>query len=498
MYYVPVQVPARQLKTALEHPELHLSKSSFSLQVYDPGGHTFTFLNRTKSFGAAIDWAFKDFGLLWSFHLHYFSWLFSPGITCDKGLGIILQYIEKQSKGYFFEHSYIASYRLVNWMRFCLEHKIREERIFSSLYRQSRRLAAFPEYELMGNHLLENGIALVWSGVFFADEYLQEKGECILRQQFREQILHDGAHFEKSYAYHTVLLQRLLELAEYYGHFSNDNSFYNELINICSRMLSYVLLLNDGNNFPPMFGDCNEGMCIPVSDLKNLAQNLLVKDKKLPLGESGIRRRDKGGYTLFFNLGNIAASYQPGHAHADAFTFCLNVGGLPLLVDPGVSTYEQGAVRQRQRATAGHNTVFVAGADSAEVWAAFRMGRRAECVSLVDSDEIIDCEHNGYYSDFDIVHRRMLRFEENSILVNDTLKGWRGQDAAIAFHFYPGIEPQRHGAGWKVKDVEIEIEGAETHLEEYLYAKDFNVTIPARKLVGRIRKETVRTTIVFR
>ncbi|MBL7713750.1 MAG: alginate lyase family protein, partial [Chitinophagaceae bacterium] len=401
----------------MEHPELQLTIVPACLQAIDLREHTFTFLNRTKSFGAGIDWAFQDFGLLWSFHLHYFGWLSAFGITKEKGLDILLQYVENYNKGYFFEHSYVASYRLVNWMRFCLDHSIREERIFASLYRQSQRLAAFPEYELMGNHLLENGIALVWAGLFFGDGRLQEKGERILLQQFPVQVLSDGAHFEKSYAYHTVLLKRLLELAGYYGHFSKETIFYKQLIDICSRMLSYVFVLNNGNNFPPMFGDSNEGMYIPFADLKNLAQNLLLKNDKLPLGESGIRRLDKGACTLFFNLGNITASAQPGHTHADAFTFCLNVGGLPVLVDPGVSTYEAGAVRQRERATAGHNTICVAGADSAEVWASFRIGRRADCICLSEDFEMLDCEHDGYLDDFSIMHRRMLRFEESTILI---------------------------------------------------------------------------------
>lgn len=494
---MPGRIPARQMKAAMVHEQVRLTHSAVSLHTYDPRTRTFTFLNRTKSFGNEIDWTFKDFGLLWSFHLHYFDWLLSSDMNAEKGLDEIVQYIDKQNKGYFFNNSYIASYRIVNWLRFCLRSGIRDERVFASLYRQSRRLAAFPEYELMGNHLMENGIALVWAGLFFSDEYLLKKGEGILLQQLPEQILEDGVHFEKSYAYHTILLKRLLELAEYYACFSKSNNFYKELIVSCSKMLSHVFVLNKTHDFPPMFGDSNEGMCVSVFELKSLAQNLLLKVEQLPLGVSGIRRLDSGICTLFFNLGNVAAPYQPGHAHADAFAFCLNVEGAPLLVDPGVSTYEKGVMRSRERSTAGHNTVFVAGADSAEVWASFRMGRRPECNYLVDSDNVVDCEHNGYFYNFEITHRRAISIEENKIRLCDCLKGWKGQDAGIAYHFYPGIEPQRKGNGWQVENVLIEIEGAETHVEDYQYAKDFNVTVPARKIVGKIKKETIRTTIVF-
>ena len=53
------------------------------------------------------------------------------------------------------------------------------------------------------------------------------------------------------------------------------------------------------------------------------------------------------------------------------------VDGVPLLVDTGTSGYAAGPVRSYERSTAAHNTVTVDGADSTEVWGAFRAARLA-------------------------------------------------------------------------------------------------------------------------
>ena len=48
-----------------------------------------------------------------------------------------------------------------------------------------------------------------------------------------------------------------------------------------------------------------------------------------------------------------------------------------MLVNTGISQYGEGKERNRQRSTAAHNTVEVDGENSSEVWAGFRVARRA-------------------------------------------------------------------------------------------------------------------------
>lgn len=78
------------------------------------------------------------------------------------------------------------------------------------------------------------------------------------------------------------------------------------------------------------------------------------------------------------DVGDIKASYQPDHSHADTFNYELRIGGKPFVVDTGISTYDKTARRQYERGTAAHNTVMIGNKDSSEVWGGFRVGKRAK------------------------------------------------------------------------------------------------------------------------
>ena len=65
---------------------------------------------------------------------------------------------------------------------------------------QARWLARRVEWHLLANHLFVNAKALVFAGLFFegpeADRWLST-GISILREEIDEQILPDGAQFER-------------------------------------------------------------------------------------------------------------------------------------------------------------------------------------------------------------------------------------------------------------------------------------------------------------
>ena len=69
------------------------------------------------------------------------------------------------------------------------------------------------KYHLLGNHLLENGIALAFTGACFegpdAARWLAT-GLGILREQLPEQILADGMHFERSPMYQIRLAHSVM------------------------------------------------------------------------------------------------------------------------------------------------------------------------------------------------------------------------------------------------------------------------------------------------
>jgi hypothetical protein len=78
----------------------------------------------------------------------------------------------------------------------------------------------------------------------------------------------------------------------------------------------------------------------------------------------------------------------------------VHVDGTPLLIDTGTSTYAAGPARDYERSTAAHNTVGVDGADSTEVWGAFRAARRARVRDFAASGSAagvtIEAWHDGF------------------------------------------------------------------------------------------------------
>lgn len=90
-----------------------------------------------------------------------------------------------------------------------------------------------------------------------------------------------------------------------------------------------------------------------------------------------------------------------GHAHADALSVVLSVGGVPLLVDPGTATYTMDAVqRDRFRSAAMHNTLTIDGRGFAEPRGPFHWARTSDARMLVaragaDGDFAVGA-HDGY------------------------------------------------------------------------------------------------------
>ena len=203
--YRPAVARAQHLAAAANFTAIDFPYFGQQQQIYNPTNHTFLLLNQEVQFGTRINWDHTANGSLWAFHLHYFDWLNDPNLPIEKALDSIIQYIDYHFKSKINKHSYPTSIRIVNWIKFCVRHRIVDRRIVASLYEQSHRLASFPEYEIMGNHLLENGIALVWAGVYLGDPSLLEKGRRIVSIQLPEQILPDGAHFERSSSYASVI-----------------------------------------------------------------------------------------------------------------------------------------------------------------------------------------------------------------------------------------------------------------------------------------------------
>ena len=125
-----------------------------------------------------------------------------------------------------------------------------------------------------------------------------------------------------------------------------------------------------------------------------------VSPKVTLLRESGYVRIENASAVALLDVAAVGPDYLPGHAHADTLSFELSVFGQRLIVNGGTSGYGLGPERQRERGTAAHSTVVIDGQDSSEVWAGFRVARRARPFGLAMStradEAVLACSHDGY------------------------------------------------------------------------------------------------------
>ena len=378
----------------------------------------FEFLN-TK--GNPNGWNDPCFEKLWLYNLHYFDYLVNDKTKVEvEGEqwrdSIVLRWIKENPKGWGNGwEPYPISLRVVNWIKYFMRcgrspHPTERE----SLETQMGWLYPRLEYHLLANHLLANAKALVFAGKFLGNEKWYKKGTAIYKKELPEQTCADGVNFERSPMYHSIILEDVLDCFEL-----TQEPIFREY---ASKMLGALEFLCGPDGRISKFNDSTEGIAKSPEYLLAFAKRLGVEPTRFKLDHpavdlSGFIRQEAGPWTLLAKCGDIGPSYQPGHAHADTFTFELWKDGRKLIGDTGCSTYVPGPVRSYERSTAAHNTVVIDGQNSSEVWAAHRVGRR-----------------------FDFgKHRRRFELTAEGLKGVDEIFGRGEHDVQVRFHLPPGV-----------------------------------------------------------
>jgi uncharacterized heparinase superfamily protein len=447
-------------------------------------GTTFTFLNRSVSFPNAVDWNYNGEGRLWKYNLNYFDFLNQPGISQEKGLALIRQFIRQTERLDGGLEPYPTSLRIINWIRFFSHHRLQLPEVNRHLRAQVRLLENRLEYHLSGNHLLENAFALLTAALSFQDRRLYRKASALLIKQLTEQVLNDGGHYERSPMYHQILLDRLLGLCTVLlrDNWHRDNVLDAHLLRLASRMLGWLQTVTFRNGDVPMVNDASNGIAPSTKKLTTKARLRAIEPEQTALSDCGYRMFRTGAYELLTDVGAIGPDHQPGHAHADTFSFVLYVRDCPVIVDAGTSTYEANSRRQWERSTAAHNTVQVAHADSSEVWGGFRVARRAAVKVLQDSTTHLEAQHTGYQR-FGITHERSWQvLNERTLRISDRLIGVNKSAGIARLHFHPSVpisvnKKELSAGPLQIRLLNVSME--QVKVVPYEYAVAFNQLQPA-------------------
>ncbi len=407
---------------------------------YDSQGRL-SFLNIADTFRG---WNMDDHGALWAYNLNYMDWLEQEDISVDECLRWIDRFIDELPDNRVGQDPYPIALRVINWAKFFSKHpECRSERRLDSMYAQTLLLERKLEYHLLGNHLLEDAYALFIVSVFFKDSHLFKKATRLLAKQLQEQILPDGAHYEQSPMYHCIMLDRLLDCISFSVsnplQFKGQEAFSTMLKQKASLMLGHLQSTVYRDGTIPILNDSAYGIAPDAEQLFEYARRLNISWIPIPLKECGYRKMGDSHIEVIADIGNIAASYQPGHSHADTLSYELRIDGRPVIVDTGISTYNKNERRQYERSTAAHNTVSVGGKDSIHVWGGFRVGRRAK-VSVVKNElNDIVARHDGFGKQ--AVHERHFACKDGAFLVEDCIVG-KEVEAISYLHLAPGLHAE--------------------------------------------------------
>jgi uncharacterized heparinase superfamily protein len=384
----------------------------------------FEFLHQELRLPDPVDWrlsAYPGTAHLWRFHLHYHEFLLdlaAEGLRTgeppwmDKGWRLVRDWIENNRLGDRRVlgdawHPYCISRRLAVWIHLWAVAPPAPEdqaQILGSLLGQARYLEHHLEWDVRGNHLLENLRTLALCGAFLAgpeaDRWLSTAAR-LLKRELAEQILPHGEHFERSPMYHAAMLEAILEVRHAVA------GLDPELAGVCgqtaARMADFLRAILHPDGEIPMLGDSSLGH-IP-SELGRVDP---IAARHAPAQSPAAGAQQIGPYWVFqsdgdfvlFDAGPVGPDHLPAHAHADLLSLEASLGGRRLLVDSGVYNYTDDAMRQYCRSSAAHNVLQIDGRDQCDMWSRFRMGYRGWPSSLTCGEQSgffwARAAHNAY------------------------------------------------------------------------------------------------------
>lgn len=183
-------------------------------------------------------------------------------------------------------------------------------------------------------------------------------GLARLAREVPRQFWPDGVHFELSPLYQAVCLEALLEVRE--AVLAAGQAFPPVMEEALDRGLGYLAALRRPDGTWPALNDSwgmdgSYGALLELSGRRPVrAGGLFPHGGVCVLGDGA---GGPGGDRLLLRAGPAGAA----HAHDDALSLDVSLGGRPFLVDPGISVYDPGPLADHYRSVRAHSMPWVEG-----------------------------------------------------------------------------------------------------------------------------------------
>ena len=479
-----------------QHFELYDTKIKTNLEAH--------FLNYEKILNLPHDWNNEKLSKLWTYNLHYFEDLIATDASQNVNFHqeLLDLWIDQNpvGAGNGWE-PYPTSLRIVNILKAGLGGFELNKKTLRSVYSQASFLSNNLEKHLLGNHYFVNLKALLFAGVIFGQTRWCEIAVRGLLLEIPEQILEDGANFELSPMYHSLMLVDVLDLLNLIRTYPAQHLVRLDML--LEERIPKMLMYQDAMAHPDrglsFFNDSANGVAPTIARIEGYAAKLgfkidvpnSIKPQIIDNYKSGYFSAITGNNKLIFDAANVGPDYIPGHAHADTLSFELSIGEQRVFVNSGTSEYGLGIKRLNQRKSISHNTVEVDGKDSSQVWSGFRVANRARvfdraAVLKANNNITLQASHNGYKTLFGgCIHTRKLRFSSNAILVSDSLQG-PFTSAKSRFHFHPALTIRLESGFFQVEGPKFvlhsDLTNQDCSLKNAYWHPEFGIELPNKVL----------------
>src|SRR5690606_6381606 len=131
-------------------------------------------------------------GKLWNYNLQYTNYLLQADRTDSEKECLVSELYQWLSDGRLPLEPYPVSLRVINVMHWLSDSGLQNPWLLQCVHAELSFLSRRLEYHILGNHLLENGFALLMGGAFFSQPNWVEIAQGILHEELEEQVLADG------------------------------------------------------------------------------------------------------------------------------------------------------------------------------------------------------------------------------------------------------------------------------------------------------------------
>lgn len=490
----------------------------------------FQFLNQTinLAIGAeangnwSVNWD-PDAPRLWRFHLHYHESLLE--LADQVGVEAAWMQVESwlsdsRNQSPYTDpdawHPFCLSMRLPNWLVLAGTEKI-DDRLsvafWQSVSQQVDWLWQNPEWDLGGNHLLENLRTLAIADAVLEGDLRIDRQVLYrwINHEIETQILTTGEHYERTPTYHALMLLAIMEIANA----AEAVGVSCLAAGAAKRMARFLASILHPDGGIPLLGDSvfaeTPSPKILLSEFGGLEELTADSDpvhQDCPVHQdywvwrSAAKHRasatgDRRAF-LLFDVGNSACDHLPAHAHADLFCLSASAFGERLIVDVGTFDYEDTSQREYCRSTRAHNTARIDERSQSDLWSRFRMGRRGHVLGK-KSGTIEGCQwclgwHDAYA---DIGAKKTFRLvvavdepeEGFRWLVADWFVGQGSHRISSPLHIGPGFKVDTIDANRSVcrqsavlADKVIAWSSSRTMLTKGEYFPNFGVQVPIDRI----------------